>query len=125
MRRFELQPKYAKLAQTSYSDMFARCDASLLANLLNVMQRFTDVIIENHNAESLDEIRSVHELRGLLARYCPALLHSVVPPIEEELRVEDVPLRTLATQTLGGMFAEKGGSELAHTFPSAWASWLA
>ena len=52
------------------------------------------------------------------------MLHNVVPQLEEELRVEEVELRTLATQALGEMFADKQG-DFQKKYPSTWALWLA
>jgi sister-chromatid-cohesion protein PDS5 len=52
------------------------------------------------------------------------LLHSVIPQLEEELRVEEVQVRLIATQALGEMFSEKGGAELVKKYPTTWNVWL-
>lgn len=39
--------------------------------------------------------------------------------------MEDVPLRTMATQVLGEMFGDgKAGSDLARKYPTTWNMWL-
>lgn len=58
-----------------------------------------------------------------LNKFCSPLLHLVIPQLEEELRVEDLTLRTMATQVLGEMFADKGGAELLRRYPTTWSLW--
>lgn len=69
-------------------------------------------------------MRQLHELIKRLNRAVPSLLRSVVPQIEEELRAEDTNVRTIATQTLGEMFCDNGGSDLIKKYPTTWAAWL-
>ena len=93
----------------------------------NVCQYFTDVILSHSDAseEDMEEIRSAHDLIKALNKGCPSLLLNVVPQLEEELRVDRLQLRILATQVLGDMFAEpKNGAELSKKYPSAWQCWL-
>lgn len=42
----------------------------------------------------------------------------------EELRVDHVNVRVLATQALGEMYADKNGPELASKYPATWEAWL-
>jgi sister-chromatid-cohesion protein PDS5 len=48
-----------------------------------------------------------------------------VPQLEEELRVEEIQIRLMATQVLGEMFADKGGTEFMKQYPSTWTFWVA
>ncbi|KAI0047729.1 cohesin-associated protein Pds5 [Auriscalpium vulgare] len=101
------------------------CNATADKLQRHVCQYFTDIIISHTPAESdLSEIRDAHELIKQLHRSCPGLLHSVIPQLEEELRVEDVQLRTLATQVLGEMYGDKGGADLVKKYPTTWNVWL-
>lgn len=71
-----------------------------------------------------------HALLLSIYRYSPSLLMSVMPLLEENLRVADeVPLRQLSTRTLGTIFGERpivGGlvADMAKAFPGAWRAWL-
>ncbi|KAI0305166.1 hypothetical protein B0F90DRAFT_1808987 [Multifurca ochricompacta] len=69
----------------------------------HVCQYFTEIIVQHAPDEELDDIRKAHEL--------------------EELRVEDLALRTMATQVLGEMFADKGGADLVRKYPTTWSLW--
>lgn len=89
----------------------------------HVCQYFTEIIVQHAPDEELDDIRKAHELVKQLNKFCSPLLHLVVPQLEEELRVEDLTLRTMATQVLGGMFADKGGADLLRKYPTTWSLW--
>lgn len=69
-------------------------------------------------------MQTAHDLIKRLNSSCQSLLHNVVPQLEEELRVQDNHIRIMATQTLGEMFADKGGVDLAKKYPTTWAAWL-
>jgi sister chromatid cohesion protein PDS5 len=101
------------------------CNATADKLQRHVCQHFTDIIVANSNQEDFSEIRVAHELIKRLYHSCPGLLHSVIPQLEEELRVEEVTLRSIATQTLGEMFADKGGSDLVRKYPATWNIWIA
>ena len=59
-------------------------------------------------------------------RYCPKLLLSVIPQLQEEMSIDNVQIRLLATQTLGDMFAHKQhGSELMRDYRTTWVQWIA
>ncbi|KAI0064905.1 cohesin-associated protein Pds5 [Artomyces pyxidatus] len=90
----------------------------------HVCQYFTDIIVQHSADEEFNDIRNAHNLIKQINRSCPALLHNVIPQLEEELRVEDVQLRSLATQVLGEMFADKGGADLVRKYPTTWNVWL-
>lgn len=101
----------------------------------HVCQYFTDLIVANPNntvpsssspapEEDFTEIATAHELIKRLNHAAPALLHSVVPQLEEELRVQSLQHRLLATQVLGEMFADKvNGPDLVKKYPTTWKAW--
>lgn len=91
----------------------------------HVCQYFTDIIVTNADNEGFEEMQTAHELIKRINRSSPALLHNVVPQLEEELRVQEVSIRVMATQTLGEMFADKNGAEVAKKYPTTWTTWLA
>lgn len=51
------------------------------------------------------------------------MLLNVIPQLEEELKLDDLNIRMLATNVLGEMFADKA-SILAKAYPSVWQTWL-
>ncbi|KDQ08190.1 hypothetical protein BOTBODRAFT_118968 [Botryobasidium botryosum FD-172 SS1] len=119
--------KNARVEQPAYRLAVDVCNATADRLQRNVCQYFTDIILQHTPSEDaeLDEIRTAHQLIKELHKSCPALLLNVVPQLEEELKIEDLQLRLLATQVLGEMFADKGGGELAKKYPSTWTLWLA
>ncbi|KAF9996989.1 hypothetical protein BGZ79_009272 [Entomortierella chlamydospora] len=92
-----------------------------------VFQYFFDIISTVGNGElsakELADFKTVHQLVVELNKATPALLLNVIPQLEEELKVSDVTIRTLATKSLGEMFAEKT-SQLASQYESTWKAWL-
>ncbi|ORX94611.1 ARM repeat-containing protein [Basidiobolus meristosporus CBS 931.73] len=92
-----------------------------------VCQYFADVILaagkEGTTQEDMEDYRTAHQLIKELNRVTPGLLLNVIPQLEEELTLDDLNLRTLATTILGEMFAETGTS-LAKSYPTVWKSWL-
>ncbi|KAF8999911.1 ARM repeat-containing protein [Hymenopellis radicata] len=86
---------------------------------------FADVMAEHSEDEDLTEIRKAHELIKHIHASCPNLLHSVIPQLEDQCRTEDIHVRTLATETLADMYAEKGGTDLAKKYPGAFKTWSA
>ncbi|CAI2176405.1 15434_t:CDS:10 [Funneliformis geosporum] len=90
-------------------------------------QYFTDVIVEadrnGTSTEELNNFKTAHDLIKELNRAAPGLLLNVIPQLEEELKLDDTPLRLLATQVLGEMFSEKD-STLASRYDNVWKMWL-
>ena len=110
--------------QPAYRLAVQVCTATADKLQRHVCQYFTDIIVAHSRDEEFDEIRTAHELIKRLNHSCPSLLQSVVPQLEEELRVEDVELRSIVTQVLGEMFSDKGGADLVKKYPSTWTVWL-
>ncbi|KAJ1819836.1 Sister chromatid cohesion protein pds5, partial [Coemansia sp. RSA 2598] len=73
-------------------------------------------------SSSLEDLRSAHFLILELNKAAPGTLLNVIPQVEEELSVDDVDIRVLATGVLGEMFAEKGFT-LAKRYESTWRTW--
>lgn len=98
----------------------------------------------------MEDFKTVHKLVIELNKATPALLLNVIPQLEEEMKVlslhnriclsslverhltmialfseqlTDVFIRSLATKSLGTMFAEKT-SQLATQYESTWRAWL-
>ncbi|KAG9013484.1 hypothetical protein FRB94_002559 [Tulasnella sp. JGI-2019a] len=91
----------------------------------NICQYFTDIILQHDDEEEMERIRVAHELIKALSRDCPALLLNVVPQLEEELKVDRLAMRALATEALGEMFGDqKTGLELAKKYQTTWQAWL-
>lgn len=111
--------------QPAYRLAVQVCKATADKLQRHVCQYFTDIIVDQAREERYEEVQTAHDLIQQLNRACPSLLHNVVPQLEEELRVEQVQLRIMSTQTLGEMFADKHGMDLVNKYPSTWAQWLA
>ncbi|CAG8774040.1 7082_t:CDS:2, partial [Acaulospora morrowiae] len=92
-----------------------------------ICQYFTDVIVAAGKAgapaEELNDFKIAHDLIKELNRTAPGLLLNVIPQLEEELKLDDLNLRMLATQVLGEMFSEKN-STLASRYDNVWKMWL-
>ncbi|KAF9571866.1 hypothetical protein EC968_010594 [Mortierella alpina] len=92
-----------------------------------VFQYFLDIISTARNGEltskEMEDFKTVHKLVIELNKATPALLLNVIPQLEEEMKLTDVFIRSLATKSLGEMFAEKT-SQLATQYESTWKAWL-
>ncbi|RUS17197.1 armadillo-type protein [Endogone sp. FLAS-F59071] len=92
-----------------------------------VCQYFTDVIVAAGKSttptDDINDFRAAHDLVKELNKVVPGLLLNVIPQLEEELKLDDNSLRTLATQTLGDMFSEQDSTLMAR-YPSTWKAWL-
>lgn len=101
------------------------CNATSDRLQRDVAQYFTDVIVSHDDEDTeTDDLQRAHDLIIQMNKSCPALLNNVVPQLEEELALDNVPLRTIATKTLGAMFAENGGEGLARKYPTTWKNWI-
>ncbi|EKM75631.1 hypothetical protein AGABI1DRAFT_132023 [Agaricus bisporus var. burnettii JB137-S8] len=106
-----------------------------------VSQYFTDIIVDSAHAttaanasnissddenedDKFEQLQNAHELIKRLHHVCPTTLDGVIPQLVEELRVDHVNVRVLATQALGEMYADKNGPELASKYPTTWEAWL-
>ncbi|KAJ2367314.1 Sister chromatid cohesion protein pds5 [Coemansia sp. Cherry 401B] len=104
--------------------------SDLATNTADVLQKyiyqyFNDVIVsaaQQRAGGTLDDLRAAHRLILELNRAAPGTLLNVVPQLEEELSVEDVEIRELATSVLGEMFGEKGFT-LAKRYEATWKAW--
>ncbi|KAH6900864.1 cohesin-associated protein Pds5 [Coprinopsis sp. MPI-PUGE-AT-0042] len=95
------------IIMAQFADKNARLDQSSYRLAAQVVEGAADKLQRNVS-QYFNDITS----RVALHRSCPAVLHTVIPQLEEELRADDVTIRLLATQVLGEMFSDKGGSDL-------------
>ncbi|KAI0371302.1 hypothetical protein BV20DRAFT_1120710 [Pilatotrama ljubarskyi] len=121
----QFMDKNARMDQPAYRLAVQVCNATADKLQRHVCQYFTDIIVDQAREERYEEVQTAHGLIVQLNRACPSLLHNVVPQLEEELRVEQIQLRLMATKTLGEMFADKHGLDLVQKYPATWAQWLA
>ena len=115
---------FQRMDQPAYRLTVTVCNATADKLQRHVCQYVTDIIVSHSRDEDFEEIRTAHDLIKQLSRSCPALLHSIIPQLEEELRVEELQLRLIATQVLGEMFSDNGGADLVKKYPSTWNAWL-
>lgn len=62
----------------------------------------------DEETEDIKELSKAHRLIRELWKACPEVLQNVIPQLEAELSAESVPLRLLATQTIGDLAAGIG-----------------
>lgn len=121
-----------QLAQPGYRLAVAVCNGAADRLQRHVAQYFGDLLTSSPDDDDDDDAdtsatssATAHNLVKRLHRACPSILHSVIPLLEAELRVEGIGPRLIATQTLGEMYAaEKSGPELVKKYPATWATWL-
>jgi len=73
--------------------------------------------------EDLEEVRKAHHLMRKINSATPDLLLNAMPLLQEEMKVDHMNIRQLATETLGEMFAEES-SNVAEKYPNIWKTWL-
>lgn len=97
----------------------------------NCTQYFNDIIInstknnqedEENSGDLSVELVAAHELILDIFSVSPPILMSVIPQLEEELKVDDLQLRMLSMTTLGRMFCKS--SKLASVYEGCWAAWM-
>ncbi|KAI8379771.1 armadillo-type protein [Radiomyces spectabilis] len=92
-----------------------------------ICQYFTDTLMavsrNSGSSQELEELKKVHELIRKVHSVVPGLLLSVIPQLEEEMKLDNVHVRQIATQTIGNMLAEKN-STLYEQYPSIWKTFL-
>ncbi|KAI8087857.1 armadillo-type protein [Gilbertella persicaria] len=92
-----------------------------------IFQYFSDTLISVSNTdeteEDLEEIKRAHHLIRKMNAVTPDLLLNVLPLLQEEMRVDHIHVRQLATETLGHMFAESS-LNVAAKYPAIWKTWL-
>ncbi|KAF9559464.1 hypothetical protein CPC08DRAFT_763333 [Agrocybe pediades] len=118
--------KNAQADQPAYRLAVQVCNASADRLQRHVCQYFGDLLtssMEEDQEEDVDNIRTTHELVKRLYHSCPAVLHSVIPILEAELKSDSSNHRLTATQTLGEMYADKNGPDLYRKYPSTWTAW--
>ena len=77
---------------------------------------------DTSDEDSVDDLKKTHKLIRDVYPVAPVLLLNVIPLVEEELSLDVLRVRILATETLGNMFASKT-SKLFSEYPSIWHEW--
>ncbi|KAI8352060.1 hypothetical protein BD560DRAFT_477874 [Blakeslea trispora] len=93
-----------------------------------VFQYFSDVLIsvsttDETEEEDYAEVKKAHGLICKMNAVVPELLMNVLPLLQEEMKVDNIHIRQLSTETLGHMFAEPS-SQVATQYPAIWKTWL-
>ncbi|KAF5351176.1 hypothetical protein D9756_008405 [Leucocoprinus leucothites] len=142
----QFMDKDTRIEQPAYRLAITVCNGVSDKLQRPVTQYFTDIIVDSAtthsrrssspaNVPSSDDededestkfqtLQNAHQLIKRLHSTCPAILHGVIPQLAEELRVNHVNIRQLATQALGDMYADKNGQELVNKYPAAWDVWI-
>lgn len=85
---------------------------------------------EEPNDAVFKTLEAAHNTLILMFDHCPEILVMVIQLLEETLRGDSVPLRTIATKTMGAMFGSPQGSvivghhTLAEYYRTTWHVWL-
>jgi len=119
----QFKEKNARMDNPAYRLVVEVCNGAVDKLKRYVCQYFTDTIVQHSKDDDFSEIRVVHDLIAKIHHDCPKLLHNVVPQLDEELKVSEIEVRLLATQVLGEMFSDKGGTDLAKQYPQVWDTW--
>ncbi|OMH85305.1 Sister chromatid cohesion protein pds5 [Zancudomyces culisetae] len=107
------------------------CNSTMTIMQKYVCQYFSEIIVESSrelNREGsagdvqLENLQNAHYLILELFKTAPGLLQNVIPQIEEELFVDHVDVRTIATQVVGEMFSLRG-YVLTKRYEGTWESW--
>ncbi|ORX50442.1 hypothetical protein DM01DRAFT_1094332 [Hesseltinella vesiculosa] len=104
--------------------------AALCQSLTEHLQQFfskyfTEAMIEasQDDESGMTRLKHVHDIVCKIFPVSPAVLQNVIPQLEEELTLDVLEMRILATETLGTMFAVKTQSMFTQ-YRRAWREWL-
>ncbi|KAE8234699.1 hypothetical protein CF326_g258 [Tilletia indica] len=115
-------PKALKQKAAGHRLAVEVCTATADRMQQEVAKYFVEVITAAAAEEDTDEqqkqFQAAHTLIIELNRAVPALLMSVLPQFDEELRAENVQVRQMAVGTIGRILSEK--NENAREFPKKW-----
>ncbi|KAL7275171.1 Sister chromatid cohesion protein pds5 [Rhizina undulata] len=73
------------------------------------------------NHEDMHELHKAHLLVKELWKACPQVLQNVIPQLEQELLVDNVEIRELATETIGEMALS---GNFGSSAPATWKVWM-
>ncbi|KAF8325800.1 armadillo-type protein [Cantharellus anzutake] len=120
----QFTPKNARMDHPTFRLGVDVCKATSDRLQSLVAQYFADIIVQHNSEDDTGDLAKAHNLIVQINKSCPALLNNVIPQLGEELTAEDPNFRSLATQTMGELFSEQGGDELAQKYPQVWKSWI-
>ncbi|KAK9451020.1 armadillo-type protein [Limtongia smithiae] len=98
-----------------------------------ISQYFTDVIYNTSTKSGDDEIseedmtdlKKAHSLIVEIWRSVPEVLQTVIPQLEQEILVENVEMRVLATETVGLIAGQiPGRVNFISSQPACWEAWM-
>ncbi|KAI8925749.1 armadillo-type protein [Entophlyctis helioformis] len=122
----QLSPSQKAASPTAHQIACELCQASADKLQRYVCQYFSDILVaagknvtDDTNPE---QFRAAHRLIIDIYRAAPDILLNVIPQLEEELKVDALPMRMLALTSLGEMLVQSGGTLIA-IYPSVWKSW--
>lgn len=92
-----------------------------------VCQYFSDALITVSSSESsleeFEDLKKAHQLILKINATTPDLLLNVLPLLQEEMKVDQLNVRQLATEMMGQLFADPT-STVAEKYPIIWKTWL-
>jgi sister-chromatid-cohesion protein PDS5 len=95
-----------------------------------VCQHFSDVLLSvsgtdtiSTESQEFEDVKKCHDLIRKVHAVTPELLLNVLPLLQEEMKVDHLNIRQLATETMGQMFAEPS-STVATAYPLIWKTWM-
>lgn len=95
---------------------------NLAADLIRSCDDRLQTYVTQYFIDSLDSDSSAHCLIVELNKLSDNILLNVIPLLENELKSDNVSIRSLATKTLGEIFTEK--CSVVRLYPNCWLSWL-
>ncbi|KAK6092673.1 Sister chromatid cohesion protein pds5 [Batrachochytrium dendrobatidis] len=123
---FQLSSAQKTASPTAYQMACELCQASADKLQRYVCQYFSDILIaagkDISDDSNSEQFISTHRLILEIYKSAPDILLNVIPQLEEELKVDTLPLRTLALTSLGEMFLQSG-SNLISIYPQVWKAW--
>ncbi|KAI8992505.1 armadillo-type protein [Pilobolus umbonatus] len=123
--------QFGKYTKTSNNSAFTMA-SDICNSCTNILQRrvcqyFSDVLLSVSGSETsdenLEELRKVHHLIQKINDAVPDLLLNVLPLLQEEMVLDEINVRQIATEVVGQMFIEPN-STLSEKYPTIWKAWL-
>ncbi|KAK9475982.1 armadillo-type protein [Lipomyces japonicus] len=100
----------------------------------NISQYFSEIIMSISSADGSNdeisetefkELKKAHNLMVEIWKAAPEVLQNVIPQLEQEMLVENIQMRTLATQTTSFIAGEVPGRiNFISAHPTCWEAWL-
>ena len=122
----QLSPSQKIKSPTAHHIACDLCQATADKLQRYVCQYFSDILVaagkEMADDANPEQFRAAHRLILEIYNAAPDILLNVIPQLEEELKVDSLPMRTLALTSLGEMFL-LSGPNLVRIYPQVWKAW--